>query len=208
MLERGSRAAYLLAKAAGSLLLRLTGGVEVAGAEFVPRRGPLILVANHQSLLDPIALIAAMPREITFLAASYLFRIPLVGLIIRSVGAMPVHGPKADLRSLRSALTFLQKGKAIGLFPEGGVSRPGELRPFMPGWAYLALKSGAPVLPVILRGSSKVLPVGTFIPRPGRIRIEVLPPLTFAPKKKIAQGDLERLNAILRERFAERLAAK
>lgn len=208
MLERGSRAAYLLAKAAGSLLLRLTGGVEVAGAEFVPRRGPLILVANHQSLLDPIAPIAAMPREITFLAASYLFRIPLVGLIIRSVGAMPVHGPKADLRSLRSALTFLQKGKAIGLFPEGGVSRPGELRPFMPGWAYLALKSGAPVLPVILRGSSKVLPVGTFIPRPGRIRIEVLPPLTFAPKKKIAQGDLERLNAILRERFAERLAAK
>lgn len=208
MFKRRCRAAYLLAKAAGRLLLRLTGGLEVVGVDLVPRRGPLILVANHQSLLDPIALIAAMPREITFLAASYLFRIPLVGLVIRSVGAMPVRGPKGDLKSLRSALALLQKGKVIGLFPEGGVSQPGELRPFMPGWAYLALKSGAPVLPVILHGSSKVLPIGTFIPRPGRIRIEVLPPFAFAPKKKIAQGDLERLNAILRERFAERLAAK
>jgi 1-acyl-sn-glycerol-3-phosphate acyltransferase len=87
-------------------------------------------------------------------------------------------------------------------------SRPGELRPFMRGWAYLALKSGAPVLSVILRGSSKVLPVGTFIPRPGRIRIEVLPPLAFASKKKIAQSDLERLNAILRERFTDGMAAE
>lgn len=208
MLERGRRAGYLLAKVASSLLLRLTGGVEATGVEFVPRRGPLILVANHQSLLDPLALMAAIPREITFLAASYLFRIPAVGLVIKAVGALPVRGEEADLRSLRKSLALLREGKAIGLFPEGAVSRPGELRPFMPGWAYLALKSGAPVLPVILRGSSKVLPVGTFIPRPGRICVKVLPPLAFASKKKIAQGDLERLNAILRERFADGMAAK
>jgi 1-acyl-sn-glycerol-3-phosphate acyltransferase len=207
LLERGRRVGYLLAKVASSLLLRLTGGVEVAGAEFVPRRGPLILVANHQSLLDPLALMAAMPREITFLAAAYLFRIPVVGLVIRAVGAMPVRGEEADLRSLRKSLALLREGKAIGLFPEGGVSRPGELRPFMPGWAYLALKSGAPVLPVVLRGSSKVLPAGTFIPRPGRIRIEVLPPIAFAQKNKIAHCDLVHLNEILQEKFKKSLAA-
>lgn len=190
------------------MLLSLTGGVEIVGADLVPRRGPLILVANHQSLLDPLALMAAMPREITFLAAAYLFRLPVVGLVIRAVGAMPVRGEEGDLRSLRKSLALLREGKAIGLFPEGGVSRPGELRPFMPGWAYLALKSGAPVVPVILYGSSKVLPAGAFIPRPGRICIKVLPPVAFAPKKKIVQGDLERLNTILRERFAERLAAE
>jgi len=208
LLERGRRAGYLLAKAGSSLLLSLTGGVEIVGADLVPRRGPLILVANHQSLLDPLALMAAMPREITFLAAAYLFRLPVVGLVIRAVGAMPVRGEEGDLRSLRKSLALLREGKAIGLFPEGGVSRPGELRPFMPGWAYLALKSGAPVVPVILYGSSKVLPAGAFIPRPGRICIKVLPPVAFAPKKKIVQGDLERLNTILRERFAERLAAE
>lgn len=181
-------------KALSRMLLILTGGVKVCGMERLPRKGPLIIVSNHQSLLDPVVLLACIPRKITFMAASYLFKIPVVAQVLRLAGAIPVHSEKGDVRSFRKALGILKQGGVIALFPEGGVSSDGNLRPFMPGWAYLATKSGAPVLPVVVSGTRRVQPVGSFLLRPGKIKINMGQPLAFPRKDRIRHEDLADLN--------------
>ncbi|MDI3481674.1 MAG: 1-acyl-sn-glycerol-3-phosphate acyltransferase [Tepidanaerobacteraceae bacterium] len=190
---------YLIMKALSRVILMLTGGVKACGMERLPREGPLIIVSNHQSLLDPVVLLACIPRKITFMAASYLFKIPVVAQVLRLAGAVPVHSEKGDVRSFRKALGILEQGGVIALFPEGGVSPDGNLRPFMPGWAYLATKSGAQVLPVVVRGTRRVLPVGSFLLRPGKIRINVGQPLGFPRKGKIRREYLEYLNRELEQ---------
>jgi 1-acyl-sn-glycerol-3-phosphate acyltransferase len=190
---------YLFIKALSLMLLTVTGGLKVYGKERLPRKGPIIIVANHQSLLDPVALIACLPYRITFLAASYLFKIPVAGLVFSLTGAMPVKSQKGDFGSLKKSLAALERGNVIGLFPEGGVSPDGRLRPLLPGWAYLALKSGAPVLPVIICGSRRVLPVGSFILRPGKICINIGQPFAFPKKDRIRHEDLAELNQKLKQ---------
>lgn len=189
-----TRIMYSLLRALCKLLLAATGGVKVEGMTNLEVQGALILVSNHQSLLDPLVLMACIPRRITFLAASYLFQIPVVGQVIRSAGSMPVHQKKSDLGSIRKSLAVLERGGTIGLFPEGGVSSDGRLRHPMPGWAYLALKSGAPVLPIGITGSRDVLAPGTFILRRRRICVKVGRPLMLAKAAVIRHEDLAVLN--------------
>lgn len=162
---------YYICKVLVSIFLFLTGGIDVHGKDKIPRKGPYIIVANHQSLIDPMVLMACLPVRIFFLAAAYLFRIPVVGQIIALTGAMPIKSQKGDFKSLKRCRRLLENGKIIGIFPEGGVSKSGKIKPFMPGWSYLALKSKVPVLPVFIHKTRDVLPVGSYIPR--RCRIEV-----------------------------------
>jgi 1-acyl-sn-glycerol-3-phosphate acyltransferase len=185
---------YHLFKILCKILFGIIGRVEVSGLEQIPEKGPLIIVSNHQSLLDPLILMSAIPRRVTFLAAAYLFSIPVVGQLLKLAGAMPVKGGKGDYGSFKKSLSLLHKGGAVGLFPEGGVSLDGNIRQLMPGWAYLVLKSGAPVLPVLISGSRNVLPPGKYIPRPGKIRITVCNMLTFQKSGKIHKQDLNQLN--------------
>lgn len=173
---------------------KLISDLKISGQDHIPQKGPFVLVANHQSLLDPLVLIACIPRKITFLAASYIFKIPLVGHIVRAGGALPVNSNQGSIKSAKHCLSRLFKGEVIGLFPEGGVSLDGRLKPFMPGWAYLALKTGVPALPVALTGTGKVLPVGTYIPRRGRISVNIGEPVPVEKKLKIRRQDLEELN--------------
>ena len=164
-----------------------------ASGEHIPREGPFVLAANHQSILDPLVLIACIPRKITFLAAAYIFRIPLVGLLIRAAGALPVNG-EGSMKSIKTGLARLSQGEVLGLFPEGGVSLDGAIKPFRSGWAYFALKTGAPALPVVLTGSREVLPVGRYIPRRGQIRITIGEPLPVKKGVRVHREELDRLN--------------
>lgn len=176
------------------ILAVISSGVEISGLEKIPPRGPLIIVSNHQSLLDPLILMSVIPRKISFLAASYLFSIPVVGQVLILAGAMPVKSRKGDLGSFKKSLFILNKGGVVGLFPEGGVSLDGNIRPLMSGWGYLALKSGAPVLPIMISGSRKVLPPGRYLPKRGKIHISVFEALTLPKRDKIRKQDLYQLN--------------
>lgn len=178
-------------------VFKIIGDPEVSGRDNIPEQGPFVLAANHQSLLDPPALIACIPRQITFLAAAYLFKIPLVGLAVRAGGALPVDGDHGSVGSVKSALSLLSRGGVIGMFPEGGLSPDGRLKPFRSGWAYFALKAGAPVLPVAIWGSRDLLPAGKYIPRRGRINVYIGRPLPVEKRSRVRRGDLEELDRVM-----------
>ncbi len=185
---------YAFLKCLYKCLFKLTGGIEVSGQNQIPPKGPFVLVANHQSLIDPLVLMVCIPRKITFLAAAYVFKIPLIGVLVRTVGALPVNSPRGYLKSARQSLSQLSKGGVIGVFPEGGVSLDGQLKPFLPGWAYLASKSRAPAIPVAISGTRQVLPVGKYVPCRDRIRVSIGEPFPPVDDLKLSRHDIEELN--------------
>ncbi|KXG77809.1 1-acyl-sn-glycerol-3-phosphate acyltransferase [Fervidicola ferrireducens] len=163
----------------------------------MPKEGPLIVVSNHQSILDPLVIMAYIPRKLRFLAAAYLFKIPGLNILLRLYGAIPVNDTeRGDISSLKKALRILKGGGAVALFPEGGVSPDGKLRPFKQGFAYLALKSGAAVLPVAVKGTTDVLPVGRYFPKRGRIELKVGEPISVGKKDRISSADEEWLGEV------------
>ena len=137
---------YALLKPLAFGLMRLLFRLEARGTEHVPRRGPVLLVGNHSSLLDPPLVGGVAPRPLSFMAKAELFRVPLLGGLIRRLNARPVRREGADAGALRTALRILQDGGLLLMFPEGTRGPEGSLRPAKPGAAMLAVLSGAPVV--------------------------------------------------------------
>ncbi len=199
---------YAFIKCLCRAVFKVIGKPEVFGRENIPEEGSFVLAANHQSLLDPPVLIACIPRQITFLAAAYLFKIPLVGLVIRAVGALPVGGGYGSIKSVKYVLSRLFEGGVIGMFPEGGLSTDGSLKPFQSGWAYFALKTGSPVLPVAISGSRDLLPAGKYFPRRGKISVHIGKLMPVEKKSKIVRGELEGLDRVMEITISRLLPGK
>lgn len=189
-------------------VLRTAGvTVEVEGREHLPRGEAPVFVANHQSNLDIPVLSLVLPREVLWLAKRELFRIPVFGQAIRAVGYLPVDRGDADAAraSLGVAAREVRGGFPVILFPEGTRSGDGRLLPFKLGFLHVAEESGAPVVPVVLRGTSALWPKGRAAARPGRVRVSFLSPLRFAPTD---DGDERRRRAAaVREAMTRALAA-
>ncbi len=148
------------------MLLRLLTSYRVEGMERFPSRGPVLLVANHSNLIDPPILGALLPRHIRFMAKIELFRLPVVGWIVRHYDAFPVRRGDADRQAFEWALQVLARGEVLGMFPEGTRSKTGGLQAGQLGVAVLALRSGAPVVPVGISGSHRVLRFPNILCRP------------------------------------------
>lgn len=127
--------------------------LRVVGRERLPPRGPYIVAANHVSWLDPPAIEFALEIPIRYMAKREVFGVPLVGGFLRALGNFPVRRGESDRRALDTALRVLEAGQPLGFFPEGTRSRDGRLRRGKPGIAFLARRSGAPVVPVAIRGT-------------------------------------------------------
>jgi cytidylate kinase len=170
---------YAAMKVIAVALMRALFGLEARGTEHVPARGPLLLVANHSSVLDPPIVGGACPRQLTFLAKAELFAVPGFGRLIRALNARPVRREGADAAALRTALRVLEQGGALLVFPEGTRGDEGRLREPKPGAALLAVLSGAPVVPVFVRGTGRAWPRGRQLPRPAKVRVTFGAPLRF-----------------------------
>lgn len=131
-------------------------GLRVWGAHHVPREGPVILAANHQSYFDPPLLGVATRRRLAFLAKQELFRHPWFAKLIQSLGAFPINRDGPDIRAMKDTLGLLREGKAVILFPEGTRGRGGHLLPPRAGVGFVAYASGAPVVPVRISGTEKI----------------------------------------------------
>lgn len=174
---------YTLLKPLGVALLRLYFGLRVRGRSHVPRSGPVLLVANHSSVLDPPLVAAATPRPVSFLAKAELFRVPGFGRLIRALHAHPVRREGGDPAALRVGLRILDSGGTLLVFPEGTRGPEGVLRPAKPGAGMLAVLSGAPVVPVYIQGTGRACPRGSRWPRPVRVTVTFGPPLRFGEQQ-------------------------
>ncbi|MFW5857124.1 MAG: lysophospholipid acyltransferase family protein [Planctomycetota bacterium] len=147
-------------------------GLEVIGRERVPAEGPVILACNHASYLDPPILGAAFDRVIAFMARESLFGNPLFGWYIRALNAFPLDRDGDPRTALRAMCAKLETGACVTLFPEGTRTETGRMGPVKRGVGMLAVRSGAPVLPVYIGGSFESWPKGRGQPRRFPLRVE------------------------------------
>lgn len=149
----------LLGRALARTLLRL----RVEGTGHVPASGPVLLAGNHAGILDGPLVFFLAPRPATLLTKSEVF----VGVWARAcgwLGLIPVHRGAADRAALKAGLAHLERGGLLGVFPEG-TRGSGSFDAVTDGLAYLALRSGAPVVPIAVHGSAAALPRGRVLPR-------------------------------------------
>jgi 1-acyl-sn-glycerol-3-phosphate acyltransferase len=170
---------YAILKPLAVLIMRLYFGLDARGAGHVPASGPVLIVANHSSVLDPPFIGGACARPLCFMAKAELFDVPLFGRLIRALNARPVRREGADARALKDALRVLEQGEALLVFPEGTRGEEGVLREGKAGAGMLAVMSGATVVPVYIGGTGRALPRGRSLPRPSRVRVTFGPPMTF-----------------------------
>jgi len=166
------------------LYARFVHRLRVEGLEHVPRRDesdrqPLIVVANHTSGADPLLVQAALPFEPRWLMGADM-RVDALAGLWDWTGVIFVDRKAPDARGLREALRHLERGGVIGVFPEGHIERPARrLLPFREGVGLLILKSGAPVLPVVIQGTPQVDPAWASLTRRSRASVRFLPVMTF-----------------------------
>ena len=167
--------------------------LEVRGQEHVPPTGRLVVAANHDSMLDPFVLAASIPRPLRFLGKAELWRVPLLHHWLDHVEAIPVKRGRSDADAIESAVTALEQGELVAIFPEGGVGRPG---PWLRGAARMALATGAPLLPVRLLGTREALgPGGVRFPQ---LAVLIGEPITVErtqPTAELARALTDRLQS-------------
>jgi len=158
---------------------RLWLDVESQGLGNVPADGPVILAANHLSFLDSLLLMYETPRQVVFLGKAEYLESRLTRRLFPAAGMIPVdRSGRGAGRSLRVAQGILADGGVIGIFPEGTRSRDGLLHRGHAGVAHLALRSGAPIIPVGITGTDRAQPIGARVPRSGvPITIRFGPPI-------------------------------
>ncbi len=180
----------LLSRCWGKILCRVSGvTVSVEGRGNLQRGQTYIFAANHQSQFDIPILEGYMLDDFCWMAKKELFKIPLFGHAMRSVGFIPVdrkHGRKA-MQSLIEAAKRIAAGASVIIFPEGTRSADGQLQPFKSGAMVLAIKAGVSLVPVAINGSYKILPKGKLMVRAGKVSVKIGKPIEigeFGPRQK------------------------
>ncbi len=141
---------YGLGKGLFALLFKLLFNVRVEGREHFPARGPVVFCANHISWWDPPLLAVVAPRKVRFMAKQELFSNVAFAYLLRGLGAFPIKRGAPDRRAIREALSILEDGQAVGMFPEGTRSKTGDMGQVSAGAAFLALKTKAIIQPAVI----------------------------------------------------------
>ncbi|MDP9869837.1 MULTISPECIES: lysophospholipid acyltransferase family protein [Streptosporangium] len=181
---------YRLTKIVSTPFLQLLWPTEVTGAEHVPSSGPAILASNHLSVLDSTFLPLVLPRQVRFVAkAEYFTGNPVTAAWMRATGQLSIdrQSPTAAQDMLDTAARVLKDGELFGIYPEGTRSPDGRLYRGKVGVSWLALATGAPVIPVAMTGTDKVLPIGASVPKLGRVGVRIGKPMTFTGSETSAR---------------------
>lgn len=162
---------YSIGKSISWLFAKVFGRFTVIGRENVPLEGGVMICANHISYADPPILGAGAPRPIHYMAKIELFQIPVLGALIKGVGAFPVQQRTADRTALKTAIDYLTKGEVVGMFPEGQRIFGGQLGEPLPGVGMIILRAKAPVIPTALINTDKLLPPHKLLPRFAHVKV-------------------------------------
>lgn len=179
-----------------SLLILKTSGCEVSveGIEQLDTTRPYIYASNHLSALDIPTLYVGLPFQFRIMAKKELFRMPFMGWHLKRSGQIPIEreNARSSLKSLISASETLKSGMPLTVFPEGGRSPDGTIKPFLGGAFYVGIRAGVPIVPVAIVGTYEALPMNSFVIRPHKFRLLVGAPIETEGLKP---RDMEALSA-------------
>jgi 1-acyl-sn-glycerol-3-phosphate acyltransferase len=161
----------------------------IVGVDNLPAEGGVIFAANHSSLIDPLLVGSAVKRQVHYMAKDELFRTRFGAAFLRGLGAFPVRRGEADRQSLRESLRILGAGGVLGIFPEGTRSADGQFGKAQSGIAFLAKRSGAPVVPAAIVGSRKILRKGSILPHLARVEIRIGKPIHLSADEALSEKD-------------------
>ena len=172
---------------------------KVTGRDYLPQSGPVVIVCNHISNWDPIAVGVAVERQVFFMAKEQLFHIPILAAFLRMVGSFPVKRDISDRAAIKKAMEVLKKGNVLGIFPEGHRSQSGKLEKFTEGAVHLAVKYDASILPVGIIGTGRIFYKGWF----HSFNVNIGQPI---PVQKSGKDDLPEYLKSLNQRVREEVA--
>jgi 1-acyl-sn-glycerol-3-phosphate acyltransferase len=181
--------------------------VEVKGRENVNPEIPRIYMTNHQSYFDILGLLASLPVDFKFILKQELMRIPLFGFAMGRAGYIGIErkDPRKAVQSMRKAAERIKNGASVLIFPEGTRSIDGHLQAFKRGGFKLALKSGCDIVPVVVKGSLRIMPKGSFTIRKGSFVLSIGNPI---PVRNYAAKEMNALMARVREEMSKELEAQ
>ncbi len=178
---------------------------QVKGKKNIPSEGPLLVVANHLHLADPPLVSVSLNRKAMFMAKEELFRSRFTNYFISGFGAFPVHRGQLDRKALRQAEKFLAEGWALVMFPEATRSKDAHLQPAFPGSALIALRSGAPILPIGITGTERIRGLSWILRRP-QLTVNIGHPFHLpSVNGKVSKAELAELTNNIMQHIAELL---
>ncbi|MDT8302000.1 MAG: lysophospholipid acyltransferase family protein [Sedimentisphaerales bacterium] len=167
--------------------------VRTYGRDNIPRKGPFIIVSNHQSYLDPIFCGGLIKRHSSYMARDTLFTNWFFGPLISSVSAIPVKLGEPDISTMRKVIDKLKKGGGVTLFPEGTRTHDGKITPFKPGLGLLSRRGNAPIVPALIDGAFECWPRHKKLFTPGQIHITYGKRITVRQVKDMGDKKLAEL---------------
>lgn len=192
---------YGFMRMVAAILLPLFARLHPVDVENVPKEGPVILAINHIHWLDIPLASFPIPRVTHYMAKIELFNVPILGWLIRQLGAFPVRRGEGDRESLRTSERMLAEGNLLMIFPEGHRSGNGRLAKGHPGASYLALRTGVPVVAVGISGTENVFKRFNYGPWAPKVTVHYSKPFTLssAGGKRSREGMAEATETIMRQ---------
>jgi 1-acyl-sn-glycerol-3-phosphate acyltransferase len=192
------------------LILPVIAKVKMVGLENIPKGKPVIYVSNHQSYFDIPVLLAYLPGSFRFIVKKEFFSAPVFGGFTRRSGHLSVDrevGSEAH-KTLLEAASLLNAGKSVIIFPEGTRSRDGALGKFKRGGFAIAFESGAPIVPVAISGSYKIMRRNAPLLWPSRVTVRIDKPISLTKVEKPTRELYDKTMAFVRDRIEKMLAEK
>lgn len=197
---RESPFVYSFMRVVAAILLPLFARLRTVDIENVPAEGPVILAINHIHWLDIPLASFRIPRVTHYMAKIELFNVPVIGWLIRHLGAFPVRRGEGDRESLRTSERMLAEGNLLMIFPEGHRSGNGQLATGHPGASYLALRTGVPIVAVGISGTENVFKRFNYGPWAPNVTVRYSKPFTLGTGgKRSREGMAEATDTIMRQ---------
>ena len=182
-------------------IMRVVLLYKIRGKENIPNEGAFLLCSNHRSWIDPVLIAAGSPRQLTFMAKEELFSVPVIGRLIKALGAFPIKRGRGDAAAVMATLKIMKRGGATLIFPEGTRTKTGEMGRFKAGAFKIAMDMGLPVVPITLNGFYKSMPPGQFFANlDSHVSLHIGKPIDISQFT-----DINEAMSAVREKVVERL---